>query len=65
MKLVTQKEPSSIAELHTMSERMFGGLVKAVVDLQREVMVVDAAMHADEEKLLHVDFMTFDFTTLD
>lgn len=52
MKLVTQKDPIHRTELHTMSERMFGGLVKAVVDLKKDIMVVDAAMHADEEKLL-------------
>ena len=41
-----------LAELKQMSERMFGGIVKAVVDLKREIMVVDAAMHADEEQML-------------
>ncbi|QQG44842.1 MAG: hypothetical protein HYW86_01655 [Candidatus Roizmanbacteria bacterium] len=35
-----------------MSSRMFGGLVKAVVDIEKGIMVVDAAMHADEEKYL-------------
>lgn len=39
-------------ELKTMSSRMFGGLVKAVVDIKKEVMVVDAEMHADEEAYL-------------
>ena len=39
-------------ELLKMSERIFGGLVKAVVDIEKKIMVVDAAMHADEEKLL-------------
>lgn len=42
----------SIAELKQMSQRMFGGLVKAVVDIGKEIMVVDAAMHADEEQEL-------------
>lgn len=41
-----------VNELKIMSSRMFGGLVKAVVDIKREIMVVDAAMHADEEKYL-------------
>jgi hypothetical protein len=41
-----------IDELKEMSQRMFGGLVKAVVDIEKEIMVVDAAMHADEEKQL-------------
>ena len=39
-------------ELKQMSQRMFGGLIKAVVDIEKEIMVVDAAMHADEEQLL-------------
>lgn len=31
---------------------MFGNLVKAVVDVKKGIMVIDAAMHADEEKFL-------------
>lgn len=42
----------NIDELKEMSQRLFGGLVKAVVDVKKEIMVVDAAMHADEEKYL-------------
>jgi len=42
----------TIAELKTMSENMFGGLVKAVVDIEQGIMAVDADMHADEEQLL-------------
>ena len=42
----------TIAELKTMSENMFGGLLKAVVDIEQGIMVVDADMHADEEELL-------------
>lgn len=42
----------SKSELLKMSERIFGGLVKAVVDIEKKIMVVDAAMHADEEKIL-------------
>ena len=38
------------AELKKMSESFSGGLVKAVVDIKKEIMVVDAPMHADEEK---------------
>lgn len=50
MKLIDKS--ITIKELKTMSSRMFGGLIKAVIDIKREIMVVDAAMHADEEKLL-------------
>ena len=42
----------SISELKQMSQMIFGGLVKAVVDINKEIMVVDAAMHADEEQEL-------------
>lgn len=42
----------TMAELEAMSEKMFGKLVKAVVDVQQEIMVVDAFMHVDEEDLL-------------
>ena len=50
MKFVDKKIP--LEELKTMSARMFGGLVKAVIDVKKEVMVVDASMHADEENYL-------------
>lgn len=39
-------------ELRKMSEAFAGGLIKAVIDVRKEVMVVDAPMHADEEKEL-------------
>lgn len=41
-----------IDELKKISIKMFGGLIKAVVDVQKEVMVIDGEMHADEEKFL-------------
>ena len=42
----------SIEDLKKMSEKMFARLVKAVVDIEKEIMVVDAELHADEELLL-------------
>ncbi len=50
MKIV--RKEISIDELKRMSERMMGGLVKAVVDIEKEIMVVDAELHSDEESLL-------------
>lgn len=50
MKLVT--ESISLDELKTMSTKMYNELVKAVVDIEKEIMVVDAEMHVDEERLL-------------
>lgn len=41
-----------IAEVARMAGGRFGNLVKAVVDVRRGIMVVDAEMHADEEALL-------------
>lgn len=39
-------------ELLEMSGRMFGGIVKAVVDIERGLVVVDAELHSDQESLL-------------
>lgn len=50
MKLV--KEPISLSELKKMAVAGFGNLVKAVVDVEREIMAVDAELHADQEQLL-------------
>lgn len=50
MQLVQDK--ISIPELKKMSEKMFGNLVKAVVDVEKEIMVVDAEFHADQEIFL-------------
>ena len=35
-----------------MAQGGFGNLVKAVVDVDREIMAVDGELHADEEALL-------------
>lgn len=42
----------TVGELIKMSENMYGNLVKAVVDLQKGILVVDAEMHADQEQYL-------------
>lgn len=50
MKIIENK--ISIDELKEMSANMFGNLVKAVVDIEKEIMAVDADLHADEEAFL-------------
>ncbi|MFH1245200.1 MAG: DUF5674 family protein [Candidatus Omnitrophota bacterium] len=50
MKIIT--EPLSLDELNQMAAAMFGNLVKAVVDIDREIIAVDAELHADLEALL-------------
>lgn len=47
-----QVDKISVAELQQMAENMYGGLVKAVVDIKKRVVVVDAELHADEEQYL-------------
>ena len=42
----------TIKDLQDMTLKMFGTLVKAVVDIEREVIAVDAEFHADLEALL-------------
>ncbi len=42
----------SLTELKEMSAKMFGNFVKAVVDVEKEIMAVDAGLHSDEEALL-------------
>lgn len=41
-----------ITELSQMAEKMYGNLVKGVVDLANNSLVLDAEMHADEEEYL-------------
>ena len=41
-----------IAELTAMAEKMYGNLVKGVVDIEKNILVLDAEMHVDEEQLL-------------
>jgi hypothetical protein len=50
MKLVTQS--ISVSELSQLASKMYGELVKAVVDIKQQIMIVDAELHADEEKEL-------------
>jgi len=47
MKIIDNKV--TLPELKTMSKKMFGNLVKAVVDIEKEIMALDAPMHADQE----------------
>lgn len=45
----------SVAELAEMAQKMYGNLVKAVVDIENATLVVDAEMHADQELMLLKD----------
>lgn len=52
MKLLKNNDTISILELKEMSKKMFYSLVKAVVDINQQIMIVDAEMHADQEEVL-------------
>ena len=50
MKIVS--ETISLEELGKMAEERFGDMVKAVVDVEKGIMALDAELHADEEARL-------------
>jgi hypothetical protein len=49
MRTITEAQPISIEDLGELAAERFGDLVKAVIDLERNLMMIDAEMHADEE----------------
>ncbi len=52
MIIITKKNQIPVSVLKEMAEKMFGNLVKAVVDVEREIIAVDGELHSDEELLL-------------
>ena len=50
MKFIDQK--ISISKLADIAKERFGDMVKAVVDMELEIMVVGGELHADEEAML-------------
>jgi len=50
LKIVT--DTITIDEIKMMAENLFGDMVKAVVDVEREILAVDAELHSDLEVLL-------------
>ena len=49
-KIITEK--ITLDELREMAGKMFGNLVKAVIDVEKNIIAVDAELHSDEEALL-------------
>ena len=52
MIIVTIENQISVSGLKEMATKMFGNLVKAVVDVRQEIMAVNGELHSDEELLL-------------
>jgi len=51
MKIIKDQK-INVTELNEMSKNMYESLVKAVVDIEKEIMSVDAPMHIDLEQFL-------------
>ncbi len=49
MRRATEADPIGIDELRRLAAGRFGDMVKAVIDLRRGVMLLDADMHSDQE----------------
>ena len=47
-----QVEKITVTELREMADKMFGGIVKADVDIAQKLLLVDAELHADIEQFM-------------
>lgn len=52
MKLVTKSQKVKLEGLKKEAQKMYGDLIKGVIDVEKEIMVIYGEMHADEEKFL-------------
>jgi hypothetical protein len=50
--MILVEKPIAIKKLKEIAKSGFGDLVKAVIDIEKEIMVIDATLHADEEAFL-------------
>ena len=52
MEIKIIRKPVTMGELEEIAKNQFIDLVKAVVDIQKEIMAIGGELHADEEVLL-------------
>lgn len=52
MRIVSQKGKVKLIWLKTTAKKQFGHLIKAVIDVEKEIVVLGGELHADEEALL-------------
>lgn len=50
MEIITDKV--FVPEIRELAKKMFGSLVKAVVDIEKEIMAIDGELHSDLQTLL-------------
>ena len=55
MEIRILKEPVSLADVTALAKDQFGDMVKAAVDVEREVLAVGGELHSDAEALLLED----------
>lgn len=55
MKIEIIREPISKEKLKESAKELFGDFVKAVVDIQKNIMAIGGELHADEERVLLED----------
>lgn len=53
MRIIT--DSITLSQLQEMAQALFGDMVKGVVDVEREIVALDAELHADLEALLMED----------
>jgi hypothetical protein len=46
------KAPVKRSKLQSIADQFYGDLVKAVVDIQKNIMAIGGELHSDEENLL-------------
>lgn len=50
--MIIVKDNISLQEVKKIAEKTFGNLIKAVVDVETEIIAIDGQLHSDEEALL-------------
>ncbi len=55
MEIRILKEPISLSDVMALAKDQFGVMVKATVDVEREVLALGGELHCDEEALLLED----------
>ena len=52
MEIKILKEPIPISDVAAMAKDQFGGMIKATVDIELEILAIGGELHSDEEALL-------------
>lgn len=52
MNITIIKDPILSTDLREIAKKQFGDFVKAVVDIEKEIMAIGGSLHADEEAML-------------